>query len=426
MSQTPAKMVQQGSKCVYTFAADAAAGDVVEVGSIPAIVVRTVDFSEQPDGTVQFDGVWDVPQVAGIITAGDAVYWDSNGSPYGGTALSGCATGTASGNNLMGVASPVQPNGTNATTATDSYVRVKLTAASRTTTVSGSLTTDDITGSDATLTITGKSAAAGGTVVIAAGAGSAGVGGVASVTGGAGTGAAGGAASLVGGAGGAASAGGAVTVAGGVPASGNAAGGAASVTGGAGSGTGAGGAVSIVSGASGAGATGNGGLISITGGAAGSTNGNGGSIALTPGALAGTGVAGMIRNVGVPAFLNATVTAKTTAATLTIAELLTGMLTGTHTAGATQAYTLPTGTLCTGGTACGDTEGFFWHLINLSTAAADSITVTAGADHTLVGEGIVISKHATTGGSITSMGGNSARFFTKKSTGNTWVTYRCG
>jgi hypothetical protein len=121
-----------------------------------------------------------------------------------------------------------------------------------------------------------------------------------------------------------------------------------------------------------------------------------------------------------------TATAKTTAATLTIAELLTGLLTGTHTAGATQAYTLPTGTNMSAGCACGDGEGFEWSLINLSAAAADSITVTAGDDHTIVGAPVVISVHATTGGAITSMGVNSSRWYSRKTTANTWVTYRIG
>ena len=121
-----------------------------------------------------------------------------------------------------------------------------------------------------------------------------------------------------------------------------------------------------------------------------------------------------------------TVTAKTTAATLTIAELLTGFLTGTHAAGATQAYTLPTGTDMSAGCACGDGEGFEWILVNLSAAAADSITVTAGADHTIVGNAIVISAHASTGGAITSQGVASSRWYSRKTSGNTWVSYRVG
>lgn len=116
-------------------------------------------------------------------------------------------------------------------------------------------------------------------------------------------------------------------------------------------------------------------------------------------------------------------TAKTTAVTLTAAELLTGIITGTHAAGATQAYTLPTGTLMSGATpAFVDGMAFDWTLINLSAAAADTITLTAATDHTIVGNPIVQSSHATTGGIY----GNSARWRTRKSTGITWITYRIG
>jgi hypothetical protein len=281
----------------HTFSADAAVGDVVEIGTVPAIVAAAVDYSEQPIGTVDFGGMWDVPQVAGVITAGDAVYWDSDGSPYGGTTSSGCATGTAGSNNLMGLAAPTQPNGTTATTATDSYVRVIMTAAKRTATIAGSVTANDITGSDTGLGIAGKagSSSAGGTVDIAGGAGSTGAGGAVSMTGGAGDAAAGGAASVVGGAGGASQVGGAVALTGGAPASGNAAGGTAAVTGGAGVGTGAGGAASITGGASGNGATGNGGAVTVVGGAGTSTAGVGGAVTITSGASAGSsGTAGAV------------------------------------------------------------------------------------------------------------------------------------
>jgi hypothetical protein len=118
-------------------------------------------------------------------------------------------------------------------------------------------------------------------------------------------------------------------------------------------------------------------------------------------------------------------TAMTTAATMTSAALLGGIITGTHTAGATAAYTLPTGTLLEAAAPYLQIgEGFEWVLINLSTAAADSITVTAGTDHTIVGAPIVISSHVTTGGAITSMGCNSSTWITKKTAANTFVTYR--
>jgi hypothetical protein len=118
-------------------------------------------------------------------------------------------------------------------------------------------------------------------------------------------------------------------------------------------------------------------------------------------------------------------TALTTAATMTAAQLLTGIITGTHTAGATQAYTLPTGTLLEAAVPYLQIgEGFEWVLINLSAAAADSITVTAGTDHTIVGDPVVISTHVTTGGAITSRGCSSSTWITKKTAANTFVTYR--
>jgi hypothetical protein len=115
-----------------------------------------------------------------------------------------------------------------------------------------------------------------------------------------------------------------------------------------------------------------------------------------------------------------TPSAETVAVTLTAAELLTGLVTGTHAAGATAAYTLPTGTLLdAAGTFLVD-EFFDWTLINLSAAAADTITVTAGADHTVQGAMVVASAHSTTG----AVYGNAGRFRTRKTAANTFVTYR--
>lgn len=121
----------------------------------------------------------------------------------------------------------------------------------------------------------------------------------------------------------------------------------------------------------------------------------------------------VINNQGTP-------TAKTTAATLTIAELLTKLITGTHAAGATAAYTLPTGTLTDAGIKLNDNDSFDWVLINLSAAAVDTITLTAGTGHTIVGNPIVQSAHSSTGGVY----GNSAQFRTRKTAANTFVTYR--
>jgi CO dehydrogenase/acetyl-CoA synthase alpha subunit len=60
--------------------------------------------------------------------------------------------------------------------------------------------------------------------------------------------------------------------------------------------------------------------------------------------------------------------------------------------------------------------------MNLSAAAADTITVTAGTGHTIVGIPIVQSVHSTTGG-IT---GASSTWRTRKTAANTFVSYRVG
>jgi hypothetical protein len=113
-------------------------------------------------------------------------------------------------------------------------------------------------------------------------------------------------------------------------------------------------------------------------------------------------------------------TAMTVAATMTATGLLSRIITGTHAAGATQAYVLPTGTLLDAASEFAIGDAFDWVLINLSAAAADTITVTAGTDHTIVGNPIVQSAHSTTGGIY----GNSSQWRTRKTAANTFVSYR--
>jgi hypothetical protein len=162
-------------------------------------------------------------------------------------------------------------------------------------TVVGSTTiTASVTGSAATLPITGLAAAQGGSVTVKGGTsstsanaggaaavlggtpGATGIGGVASVTGGAGLGgAAGGAARLIGGAGQGAGAGGAITI-----------------TSGAAGATGVAGAVAISVG----GATaGNGSAITVTGGAGAGGTASGGNINLVGGTAVSTGAPGEVQ-----------------------------------------------------------------------------------------------------------------------------------
>ncbi len=114
-------------------------------------------------------------------------------------------------------------------------------------------------------------------------------------------------------------------------------------------------------------------------------------------------------------------TAMTTAATITVAGLTSRIITGTHTAGATQAYTTPTGAVLDAGVDMAAGEAFDFVLINLSAAAVDTITLTAGASGiTIVGNPIVQSAHSSTGGVY----GNSAIFRVRKTAADTFTIYR--
>lgn len=106
-----------------------------------------------------------------------------------------------------------------------------------------------------------------------------------------------------------------------------------------------------------------------------------------------------------------TPTAKTADATLTVAELLTRIVTATK--ASAVALTLPTGTLTDAGFFGGlakVNDSFEWAVINLGSSSG-AVTMTAGTDHTYVGAAVVAIS-------------TSARFRTVKTAANTFVTYR--
>jgi len=277
MALTPCLRYQEGDVIDYLATADIVAGQVIVIGTIPAIA--PVAIPDTVNGVLAITGIWKVPQKAEIITAGDAVYWDASGNPCGGTASTGAATAASASVYLMGVA-------TATTTAADTYVYVSLSGVKRTATIGGAVTASDIEAEDASLNINGIDAAQGGLVAIAAGTSATTglAGGAASVTGGVpGATGIGGAASVTGGVGGATNgAGGAASIVGGAAALGASAGGAVAVTGGIGKTTQAGGAVAATGGVGGA--TGAGGAVTVTGGIGGATSGTGGAVAVAAGA----------------------------------------------------------------------------------------------------------------------------------------------
>mgnify|MGYP001574454621 FL=1 len=332
-----------------------------------------------------------------------------------------------------------------------------------------------VTGSDtavAAFTLTGKAAGAAGVL----GGSLAFTGGLGNTTG------AGGAVSLRGGDGGNDAVGGSATLRGGAAGGGNRAGGDSLVTAGAGAGTAAGGACTVTSGASANGtgvSPGASGAITFTVGAAGtattgtagaggaitfsgvnggastgasSTAGAGSSLTFTSGnggaSSGGTDTGGAGGNMiftsgaggagttpgrngahffragdafaGVYFFSRPAPAAKTTSATLTVSEIMGGIITVNQAGGATSTQTTPTGTqlvaACPAALAVNDCFDFV--IINTSTVAAEDAILGAGTDVTIVGDARVASIDAA--GEKTSSG-----VFRFRYTGTTvWVAYR--
>ena len=117
------------------------------------------------------------------------------------------------------------------------------------------------------------------------------------------------------------------------------------------------------------------------------------------------------KGLGIVLMNQQTPTAVTATGTLTIANLLTQIITSTS--AVAVALTLPTGTLSdagvSGGTSAVNTS-FDWSIINTGSAVGD-VTLVAGTAHTIVG-------------SVTVAVGTTGSFRSRKTATNTFVTYR--
>jgi len=119
------------------------------------------------------------------------------------------------------------------------------------------------------------------------------------------------------------------------------------------------------------------------------------------------GEAFRITNDRVVAYNQAAPAAVNTTATITAANLKTGIITSTTAAAVT--ITLPTGTdIELGFSGIYTNMTFEWSVINTGPSL---VTVLANTAHTLVGSGAVVT-------------GTSARFASRRTAGNTFVTYR--
>lgn len=89
-----------GLKVDYTPSVAVAAGEVVVQGSLLGIAPNPIAANAL--GSLHVAGLVEFVKINGALTAGQAVYWDANGDPQGGTAGTGGITGTATGNIFAG------------------------------------------------------------------------------------------------------------------------------------------------------------------------------------------------------------------------------------------------------------------------------------------------------------------------------------
>lgn len=79
-----------------------ASGQVVVTGLLVGVSLGAYLIGDTAQ--IALEGVFDIPKSTGVVAHGAPVYWAMAGDPIGGTAGTGAATATASGNTLMGYA----------------------------------------------------------------------------------------------------------------------------------------------------------------------------------------------------------------------------------------------------------------------------------------------------------------------------------
>lgn len=97
-----AQVYATGEMIDYTPGTAKVTGEVVVQNGLPGVVVAPIAANEL--GALKVQGEMKIAKATGAISAGNAVYWDADGDPVGGTAGSGAATTTSSGNTLLGYA----------------------------------------------------------------------------------------------------------------------------------------------------------------------------------------------------------------------------------------------------------------------------------------------------------------------------------
>lgn len=126
----------------------------------------------------------------------------------------------------------------------------------------------------------------------------------------------------------------------------------------------------------------------------------------------------VIRPMSVIAVDQQTPIAYTAGGTALSTDLLNGLVTfNTTPSSSTATYTLPTGTLLDAALNLGIGQSFRWSITNLSTTSGGTVTLAAGAGHTIVGDVLTQIAGLTTGCAT-------SRWLTRKTAANTFITYR--
>lgn len=100
MAQTPAIFRQEGVNIDYTPGSAVLAGTVYVLGNLVTIVPKDIAADEK--GATCVRGVFNVPKDNSDVSAGDTLYWNATGDPYGGTSSSGAFTKTVGSNKIAG------------------------------------------------------------------------------------------------------------------------------------------------------------------------------------------------------------------------------------------------------------------------------------------------------------------------------------
>lgn len=192
------------------------------------------------------------------------------------------------------------------------------------------------------------------------------------------------------------------------------AGGAAQLTGGAPGATGVGGAAQVAGGAGGA-TSGSGGAATVTGGAGTAGNANGGDVTIAGGVANGSGVNGVVRENGVTLRQQGAPASQDTAATLTAAQILTGIITSNPAAAVNLQLPLATAMDTALPTSIAG-DSFDFTIANINGTAANTDTVTTNTGWTLVGNVVMPG--------LTAGPGTSGRFRARKTATGAWTLYR--